>query len=85
MIWGLVFSYLEGRKFTDLMGSLLATSFIISSGIAKTVGRHILSTTVFDQWWMPFITASLFLGFAMNEKKKFIFATMTKILPKVYG
>jgi MFS family permease len=61
MIWGLVFSYLEGRKFTDLMGSLLATSFIISSGIAKTVGRHILSTTVFDQWWMPFITASLFL------------------------
>jgi MFS family permease len=61
MIWGLVFSYLEGRKFTDLMGSLLATSFIISSGIAKTVGRHILSSTNFDQWWMPFITASLFL------------------------
>lgn len=61
MIWGLVFSYLEGRKFTDLMGSLLATSFIISSGIAKTVGRYVLSETVFNQWWMPFITASLFL------------------------
>lgn len=61
MIWGLVFSYLEGRKWTDLMGSLLATSFIVASGFAKTVGGFILQYTNIDQWWMPFSAASLFL------------------------
>ncbi|MFX8554498.1 DUF5690 family protein, partial [Acinetobacter baumannii] len=39
MIWGLVFSYLEGRTFTDLMGAILATSFIFASGFAKFVGK----------------------------------------------
>lgn len=61
IIWGLVFSYLEGRKFTDLMGALLATSFIISSGLAKTIGGLVLLYTPFDQWSMPFIVASCFM------------------------
>ena len=31
MIWGIVFSYVEGRKATDFIGATLAVSFIFSS------------------------------------------------------
>jgi MFS family permease len=61
MIWGLVFGYLEGRRVTDILGAVLATSFIISSGIAKTVGQYFLVKLSIDQWWMPFLVASVFL------------------------
>lgn len=61
MIWGLVFGYLEGRRVTDILGAVLATSFIVSSGIAKTVGQYFLVKLSVDQWWMPFLVASVFL------------------------
>ena len=61
MIWGLVFGYLEGRRVTDILGAILATSFIISSGIAKTVGQYFLLKLSVNQWWMPFLVASVFL------------------------
>jgi len=61
MIWGLVFGYLEGRRVTDILGAVLATSFIVSSGIAKTVGQYFLVKLSVDQWWMPFMVASVFL------------------------
>jgi len=38
LIWGLVFHYLEGRKFTEMMGSILAISFVFSSGFVKSIG-----------------------------------------------
>jgi hypothetical protein len=42
MVWGLVFSYLEGRKATEAMGAVLATSFIFSSGVVKSVGKYVM-------------------------------------------
>ncbi|MFY0253367.1 DUF5690 family protein [Chitinophaga sp. 30R24] len=39
MIWGLVFSYLEGRRSTELMGAVLSISFIFSSGFVKSVEK----------------------------------------------
>ena len=42
MIWGLVFGFVEGRRTTELMGAVLATSFIFASGLAKTVGKSML-------------------------------------------
>ena len=33
MIWGLIFSYLEGRKSTALLGSLISISLIVASGM----------------------------------------------------
>ena len=61
MIWGIVFSYLEGRKFTELLGAAMASSFIVASGVVKGVGRYTI-----DQWsvpdiWMPFLTGLIFL------------------------
>ena len=39
MIWGLVFSYLEGRRNTELLGAGMSASFIVSSGLVKSLGR----------------------------------------------
>ena len=60
MIWGVVFGYLEGRRNTELFGAVMASSFIISSGIVKGVGKFILDTDAVTENWMPFIAALSF-------------------------
>ena len=62
MVWGLVFGFLEGRKVTELMGAVLATSFIFASGLAKTVGKGLMLSAGVSQWWMPFIAGAVFVG-----------------------
>ena len=37
MIWGIVFSYLEGRRFTEILAIGLSVSLIVSSGMLKTI------------------------------------------------
>lgn len=59
--WGLVFGYLEGRKVTEIMGAVLATSLIFASGLAKTVGKWLMLSVQVSQWWMPFISGAVFL------------------------
>jgi len=61
MIWGVVFSYIEGRRHTELLGVAMASSFIISSGIVKGVGSYLLITMQVSEMWMPFITGLIFL------------------------
>lgn len=63
LIWGLVFHYLEGRRFTEMMGSILAISFVFSSGFVKSIGRYLLVDWAIDPYWMPFITGALFIPF----------------------
>jgi MFS family permease len=60
MIWGVVFGYLEGRRNTELFGAVMASSFIISSGLVKGVGKFILDTGAVTDNWMPFIAALSF-------------------------
>ncbi len=60
MVWGLVFSYIEGRRSTEIMGAVLATSFIFSSGFVKTIGKFTMTHWEVSERWMPFITGSLF-------------------------
>lgn len=59
MIWGLVFSYLEGRRTSELMGALLCASFILSSGAVKTVAVLLMQAGV-GEAWMPAATGALF-------------------------
>ncbi|MEL7339751.1 MAG: DUF5690 family protein, partial [Bacteroidota bacterium] len=59
MIWGLVFSYLEGRRNTEVMGLGLCASFTFASGFVKDVGKWIMSLGV-SEFWMPFLTGALF-------------------------
>src|SRR5260221_1532751 len=61
MVWGLVFGFLEGRKVTELMGAILATSFIFASGLAKTVGKGLILHGI-SETWMPFIAGAVFVG-----------------------
>jgi MFS family permease len=60
IIYGLVFSYLEGRKATEFLGAALASSFIFASGFTQSVGKFIMQEWNVDQWWMPFITGLVF-------------------------
>lgn len=59
MIWGLVFSYLEGRRNSEILASILTASFILSSGVTRSAGSMMLAYGV-DPFWMPAVTALLF-------------------------
>ncbi len=61
MVWGIVFSYLEGRRFTEILGVALSSSFIVSSGFVKTVGKFVMDEWLISEFWMPFVTGSLFI------------------------
>lgn len=61
MIWGLVFSYLEGRKFTEVLGAGLSAAFIITSGFVKTMGKIVKDDWGFSEFSMPYITGALFI------------------------
>jgi hypothetical protein len=60
LIWGLVFSYLEGRRTTELLGAMLCASFIVSSGVVKSVATLLLQAGV-PELWMPAATGLLFV------------------------
>lgn len=60
IIYGLVFSYLEGRRATELLGAVLASSFIFASGFTQSVGKYILLNWKISEWWMPFVTGAVF-------------------------
>ncbi len=61
MIWGVIFSYVEGRKATDFIGAALAVSFIFSSGFVKSVAKWLLMDFQVTDQWLPFATGLVFL------------------------
>jgi len=61
MAWGLIFSYLEGRKVTEALAALLCANFIVSSGFVKTCGKWLMNTQGVPEFWMPFVAGMLFL------------------------
>lgn len=60
MVWGLVFSYLEGRQTTEILGAGLSVSFIFSSGFVKTIGQYVMLNWGVSEYWMPLVTGMLF-------------------------
>lgn len=61
MVWGVVFSYLEGRKYTEILGVALCSSFIVSSGAVKSIGFLVMDILEISQFWMPAVTGAIFL------------------------
>jgi hypothetical protein len=59
MVWGLVFSFLEGRKWTEAMGAGLCASFAFASGFVKTVAANLMLMGV-SEFWMPVATGGVF-------------------------
>lgn len=62
ILWGVVFSYVEGRRSTDFIGATLAVSFIFASGFVKTVGAWLMLTFQVSELWVPFFTGLVFAG-----------------------
>ncbi len=60
MLWGVVFSYVEGRRSTDFIGAALAVSFIFSSGWVKSVGAWLMQDFNITENWVPFCTGLVF-------------------------
>ena len=60
MLWGIIFSYIEGRKTTDFIGAALAVSFIFSSGFVKSVGGWLQLQFHLSEFWIPFVTGLVF-------------------------
>ena len=61
MIWGLVFAYIEGRTLTEVLAAMLSASFILASGMTKSVGKFLMLNFQISEFWMPFYTGLLFL------------------------
>lgn len=61
MIWGIVFSYLEGRRFSEILGAGLAASFIVASGAVKSVGKWLMLEFGVSEFWMPATTGAFFI------------------------
>ena len=61
IIWGVVFSFVEGRRATDFIGASLAVSFIFSSGFVKSVAKWLMINFSITEWWLPFATGLVFI------------------------
>lgn len=72
-MWGVIFSFIEGRRVTDILASLLGVSMIISSGTAKSVGLYVMNNLQVDEFWMPALIGAvalpllLLLGWVLNR------------------
>ncbi len=61
MIWGIIFTFVEGRRATDFIGASLAVSFIFSSGFVKSVAEYLKVSYAITDWWLPFLTGLVFI------------------------
>ncbi len=61
MVWGVLFSYLEGRRFTEILGIGLSINMIMTSGILKTIYLIFQQHLGISEFWMPFFIGILFL------------------------
>jgi hypothetical protein len=61
MIWGLVFSYMEGRRTSEILGAVLCASFIVSSGAVKSAGIMLMQLFHLSALWMPAATGLAFV------------------------
>ncbi|QMW04105.1 DUF5690 family protein [Spirosoma foliorum] len=61
LVYGTMLGFLEGRRQTDALVAGLTASFIFASGFVKTVALTIKSAWGVSEFWLPFVTGSLFV------------------------
>lgn len=72
-MWGVIFSFIEGRKVTDILASLLGVSIVFSSGLAKSFGLFAMNDLGIDQFWMPAVIGGValpilvFMGYMLKR------------------
>lgn len=62
-MWGIIFSFIEGRKITDMLASLLGVSMVFSSGLAKSFGLYVINDLGIAPFWMPALIGIVALPF----------------------
>ncbi|HEU4609179.1 MAG TPA: DUF5690 family protein [Chitinophagaceae bacterium] len=60
-LWGIVFSYVEGRRATDFIGTAMAVSFIFAGGFTRSVAIWIRDNWHVPDAWIGFMTGLVFL------------------------
>jgi hypothetical protein len=59
-VWGVVFSFLEGRQTSEILGAGLSCAYVVASGAVKAVGASLLNAGISESW-MPALTGLMFL------------------------
>ena len=59
-VWGVVFSFLEGRQTSEILGAGLSCAYVVASGAVKAVGASLLNAGISESW-MPAVTGLMFL------------------------
>jgi hypothetical protein len=59
-VWGVVFSFLEGRRTSEILGAGLSCAYVVASGVVKSVGATLLGHGI-SEAWMPAVTGLMFL------------------------
>jgi len=59
-VWGVVFSFLEGRQTSEILGAGLSCAYVVASGVVKSIGAALLAAGIGERW-MPATTGLLFL------------------------
>jgi MFS family permease len=60
-MWGIIFSYVEGRRTTDMIGAAMAVSFIFAGGFTRSVALWIRDYWHITDPWIGFVTGLLFI------------------------
>jgi len=65
LVWGVLFSFVEGRKLTEALAAGIAIGAILSSGLVKSLARYLMENPYIKvpEFWMPFTVGVLFLPF----------------------
>ena len=58
-MWGVIFSFLEGRRTTDILASIMGVSMALSSGVAKSLGLYALHDLHVSEFWMPALIGAI--------------------------
>lgn len=72
-MWGVIFSFLEGRRTTDILASIMGVSMALSSGVAKSLGLYTLNDLGVSEFWMPALVGAVafpllcFMGWMMTK------------------
>ena len=60
-LWGIIFSYVEGRRTTDFIGSAMAVSFIFAGGFTRSVAVILRDQWAVPEQWLGFVTGLVFI------------------------
>ncbi|RFS16574.1 DUF5690 family protein [Emticicia sp. C21] len=63
MVWGVIFSFLEGRKLTEFLSLGLSLNLVMTSGVLKTIYLYLQETYQISEFHLPYVIGLIFLPF----------------------